>query len=69
MVTNGPITYREKLAVAKREAQQRRRVYPRWVADGRMTQTFADRQIEVMQSIADDYARLAESESQESRLL
>jgi hypothetical protein len=33
---------------AKREVKQRRRVYPNLVASGRMTQEFADRQIQMM---------------------
>ncbi|MBS8227138.1 hypothetical protein [Vannielia litorea] len=46
----------QKHEAARREAELRRRVYPRWVADGRMTQAEADRQIAVMEAIAADYA-------------
>lgn len=46
----------EKRACAYRELKMRRRVYPRWVADGRMTQAEADREIALMQAIAEDYA-------------
>lgn len=45
----------EKREAAEREAKMRRRVYPRWVADKRMTQEAADRQIALMDEIAADY--------------
>ena len=45
----------QKCAAADREVAQRRKVYPRLVAEGRMTQAFADQQIAIMQAIADDY--------------
>ena len=35
----------------EREIRQRERVYPRWVADGRMTQAAADRQLGVMRAV------------------
>lgn len=38
-------TIAEQLTELRREAQQRARVYPRWVQDGRMTQAAADRQM------------------------
>ena len=45
----------EKRECAEREAKMRRRVYPRWVIDGRMTQVSADKQIALMDEIAADY--------------
>lgn len=45
----------EKRQCAEREAKMRRRVYPRWVADGRMKQEQADREIAIMDEIARDY--------------
>jgi hypothetical protein len=33
----------------------RRRVYPRWVSDGRIPQASADKQIAIMDAIAADY--------------
>jgi hypothetical protein len=50
------ITDIDKWACAKREVQMRRRVYPRWVTEGRITQMEADRQIAIMQAIEDEYA-------------
>jgi hypothetical protein len=45
----------EKRECAEREAKMRRRVYPRWVAEGRMSQVAADSQIAMMDEIANDY--------------
>lgn len=49
-------TAAEKRAAAERELKFRRRVYPRWIAAGKMTQKEADRQIALMEAIAADYA-------------
>ncbi len=46
----------EKYECAKREVRMRKRVYPRWVAQGKMTQAQADREIAIMEAIAADYA-------------
>lgn len=51
----------EKLEAAEREVRQRKRVYPRWVSEGRLTQAFADRQIALMEAIADDYRAKAQA--------
>lgn len=48
-------TPKEKLACAARELAMRRNVYPKWVANGRMKQETADREIAVMESIVADY--------------
>lgn len=49
-------TTADKRASIEREIKMRRRVYPRWVADRKMSQTQADREIAVMEAIAADYA-------------
>lgn len=49
-------TNEQKREAALRELAMRRRVYPRWVEQQRMTQDEADRQIAIMAAIADDYA-------------
>lgn len=49
------ITRAMKHACIQREIGQRNWVYPRRVADGRMTQAEADREIAVMQAILADY--------------
>lgn len=50
-----PIPRHEKRQCLEREIRMRRRVYPRWVKDGRMTQAQADREIDVMTAILRDY--------------
>lgn len=63
------ISNREKAECAAREVTMRKRVYPRWVADGKMKQSAADRQIEIMDAIAADYGALAEADEAKERLL
>jgi hypothetical protein len=63
------ITAREKFECAEREVKQRRYVYARRVADGKMTQQLADKQIAMMEAIAADYRALAEAEDAAGRLL
>lgn len=38
---------------ADRELEMRRKLYPKWVADGRMSQDIATRRINLMAAIAD----------------
>lgn len=49
-----------KLACAMRELAMRLKVYPRWVAEGHMSQGKADNEIKTMRAIADDYRMLLE---------
>lgn len=49
-------TAKQKHDAATREVRMRKRVYPRWVADGKMSQAKADAEIAVMEAIAADYA-------------
>lgn len=69
MIMTSPITARDKHDCARREVAQRRHVYPRLVAAEKMSAQFADRQLELMQAIAEDYRAQAEREEQETRLL
>jgi len=55
-------TAADKLRAIERELGYRRRVYPRRVEAGSMTQRLADNQIEIMEEIAADYRKLAEDE-------
>lgn len=55
------VTYDMKRAALEREIKMRRRVYPRWVQDGRMSQAKADEEIAVMQAILADYPPRQES--------
>lgn len=57
------ITYAEKEACARRELAFRRRVYPRLINQGKLTQAEADRQIDIMASIAADYAKCCDIEA------
>jgi len=55
-------TAADKLAAVRREIAMRRRVYPRWVENKRMTQSKADEEIAVMEAIAADIERQVEWE-------
>lgn len=55
-------TAAEKLACADRELKMRRRVYPRWVELGKMSQKQADHEIACLESIVADYSAHAERE-------
>jgi hypothetical protein len=46
----------QKLREVEREIEMRKRLYPRWVREGRLTAEQADRAIGIMQSVAADYA-------------
>lgn len=46
-----PVDLRDMLACVDREIGMRRSVYPRWVAAGKMKQSRADREIEVMEAL------------------
>lgn len=61
-MTAPPITAAEKQACAEREVRLRERVYPRRVAEGKMTQAQADRETRIMRAVANDYAELAKAE-------
>lgn len=49
----------EKLAEVEREIAQRKRVYARLVAQGKLRQATADKQMEIMCDIARDYRNKA----------
>lgn len=62
-------TAREKADCARREIAQRLRVYPRRIAEGKMSQALADRQIALMKEIAEEYDEKAEQDELQERLL
>jgi hypothetical protein len=62
-------TTAEKHREARREVHYRKRVYARMVADGRMKKADADRFIDLMRAIEQDYAERAEYESVAERLI
>ena len=47
----------EQIACVKRELAMRRSAYPRWVANGKMTQTKADHEIAAMEAVLVTLAR------------
>lgn len=51
-----------KLAAVEREIKYRRRVYPRWIEAGNITDGFAAAQISIFEAIAEDYRKQAETE-------
>jgi hypothetical protein len=55
-------TRSEKLFCIERELRMRRHVYPRAVAQRRMTQHEADRELAMMEEIAQDYREQAEAQ-------
>lgn len=69
MPREGTISATDKLKCAERELALRRRVYPRWVNDGKLTHREARQELDLMQAIAEDYRVLAEAEDKEDRLL
>lgn len=60
---------REKAECAEREVKQRGWVYPKRVANQKMTQALADRQIALMSAIAAEYRAKADEEEAKERLL
>ena len=55
-------TAEQKRKAVERELTYRRRVYPRWVSDGKMTQQLADQQIAIFEAIRMDYTAAEEGE-------
>jgi len=45
------IPIEEQVRCAEREVEKRKRFYPKWVAEGRMPQLKADREIAAMEAI------------------
>lgn len=45
------MTVTEQMKAVRREIDYRKRLYPKWVADGRMTQQEANYQIELMEYV------------------
>lgn len=57
-----PFSSRDKLQEINRELALRRKLYPGWVASGRLPQSTAAQRIALLEAIADDYTQLAASE-------
>ena len=56
------ISTARKLSECERELRLRYRVYPRWIANGQLTELQAKRRIETLEEIASDYRRQLETE-------
>lgn len=53
-----PIDLQEQVACVKREIGMRERVYPNWVARGKMTQEKADHELAAMREVLDSLGKL-----------
>lgn len=56
MADQAHYTDAQKLFEIEREIVMRKRLYPRWVENGRMAQADADHRLAVLKAIAKDYA-------------
>ena len=54
-----PIDHAAQLEEVRREIAQRQRVYPRWVADGKLAAATAGRQLDVMRAVVVSLSDLA----------
>lgn len=63
------ISIEDQIKEVARELAMRRRVYPRWVNDGRMTQAEADRKWEAMKAAHDTLLKLKAEEDSKGCLL
>lgn len=55
------ITVDQQIACVRRELAMRRNVYPKWVANGRMTQQAAEKEMAGMQAVHDTLSRMVEA--------
>jgi anti-sigma regulatory factor (Ser/Thr protein kinase) len=55
-------TAAQKKTAVERELSFRRRVYPRWIEQKKMTQMLADNQIAIFEAIRNDYSAAEEIE-------
>jgi hypothetical protein len=65
-ITIDPLT---KLECLERELHMRKVVYPKRVAEGKMSQRYADRQIMIIEAIVDDYRGQVEDHDMTVRAL
>ncbi|SIO49647.1 hypothetical protein SAMN05443247_06507 [Bradyrhizobium erythrophlei] len=57
------ITAADKLECAERELRYRRRVYGRLVERGKMTKGQSERELQLMEAIAEDYLQLCDEDA------
>lgn len=53
------VTLEQQIACLRRELALRERVYPKWVASGRMTPVGADRELDAMRAALQTLVRVA----------
>lgn len=63
------VTTEAKLKEIKRELDLRKNCYPKWILQGRMTQSVADKHIAIMEAIYKDYQEKAKQEDPQMSLL
>lgn len=56
------VSLSDQLQSVRREVAMRKRVYPRWIASGKMTPELAAREIAAMQAVEHTIAELAKGE-------
>lgn len=56
------VPYADQLKEVRRELALRKRKYPEWVAKGTLTQSAADKHMELMKAVAETLEPLAKSE-------
>ncbi|HEY2242616.1 MAG TPA: hypothetical protein VGH47_00145 [Xanthobacteraceae bacterium] len=56
-----PITIADKFKCVQRELAMRQHVYPRLIEAGKLKPAAAEREIDVMAAIVEDYRRLSEN--------
>lgn len=62
-------TTEEKMKEIQRELNMRKRVFPVWVLQGRITQQVADKRIKIMEDVFEDYKIKKEQEDKQMSLL
>lgn len=55
-------SFEAKRHCIERELSYRRRVYPRWIGEKKISQKFADEQIRIMEEIAEDLRKMEDGE-------
>lgn len=68
-MNTAPATLDEQIECVRREIGMRRRVYPRWVEIGRITQAHADHQIAAMEAVLATLESLRPAQPQQGALL
>ena len=63
---NVPDSLEAQIAEIDRELAMRKAAYPKWIRDGRLSQTQADRQMAAMQAVASTLRRMKERQATEA---